>query len=723
MDRSLESRRVVTTTLATIACVVSSVLSVAPSLVMAAPLVVCDAINASSNMPAVSALPDAAMCLRKANVAQDLRSKIQAADALFADAKQQMHNARFEEAGKTLDCAEAVLVSDSRWKSHYDLIRLRGNLAYLQERVTEALPRYECALQLARNAGNAQATAVALNNIGTAWTRLGDYPQALHALSESRDLQLASGGEAFGKTLMNLADAHRDVGDPEMASRFYQEAYHTFEKDSQFSDMGHVREAMSLLAFDRGDNVQANERLQQSLTLFRQAGEASRPYLLRTYAGLIRSALAREQLADARVWAAAGLDVAQQYRLTPPPEFVLQAAQVERLSGHIDAAQQRLSAAIDRLPATDPDRIALLQALSEAQQAEGDHAAALQSLLRVQQAGHALEKERLSKQLIALKFHIARDRAVVELEARDRQQTRFLWCVIGASLLVILTIIAVFLRRQWCAGLMQAARQARHEQELAHYSQLADELRFDRNVLQASLDSREDALCILDANAHVLASNGAACAVLSATAVQMIGTAFIDYLPSNAHDVFLAAFERLEDLNMQHFSFKRDEESIQCDVQLSEWQPGDGVVLLRLQSSATHTSEQPIALQQPLDIQQNEAVSPAFTPELREEFRRALVELMLASVQAWERSTGLNRLEMAERSRIWRVSIDDGRLRARTMERYLVLAKLPQHPHWRDVLRSAYFVLGQCTLDDAARSDLQARVDAALIFTRRSALV
>ncbi|MBO7942319.1 hypothetical protein JTP77_041430, partial [Streptomyces sp. S9] len=49
---------------------------------------------------------------------------------------------------------------------------------------------------------------------------------------------------------------------------------------------------------------------------------------------------------------------------------------------------------------------------------------------------------------------------------------------------------------------------------------------------------------------------------------------------------------------------------------------------------------------------------------LRSSFRRALVELMLAVVEAWERSTGQGRLELAEKSRIWRVTVDDGRLRA-----------------------------------------------------------
>jgi hypothetical protein len=117
------------------------------------------------------------------------------------------------------------------------------------------------------------------------------------------------------------------------------------------------------------------------------------------------------------------------------------------------------------------------------------------------------------------------------------------------------------------------------------------------------------------------------------------------------------------------------------------------------------------------------AVSGADDADARAAFRRLLVELMLALVDAWERTTGTNRIEMAERSRIWSINIDDGRLRARAMERYLNLSKLPQNPRWRDVLRSAYYVMGQCPLDAQEREALQRRVDAVIAYTRRNALV
>ncbi|HWU53406.1 MAG TPA: hypothetical protein VN153_11410, partial [Tahibacter sp.] len=98
--------------------------------------------------------------------------------------------------------------------------------------------------------------------------------------------------------------------------------------------------------------------------------------------------------------------------------------------------------------------------------------------------------------------------------------------------------------------------------------------------------------------------------------------------------------------------------------------------------------------------------------EASDAFRRRLVELMQATLQAWERATRQSRVEFAEKSGIWRIHVDDGRLRMRSMERYLSLAKLPRHPRWREVLRSAYFVLAECTLEPAERARLEALVEA-----------
>ncbi|HJU39982.1 MAG TPA: hypothetical protein VJ724_10450, partial [Tahibacter sp.] len=109
--------------------------------------------------------------------------------------------------------------------------------------------------------------------------------------------------------------------------------------------------------------------------------------------------------------------------------------------------------------------------------------------------------------------------------------------------------------------------------------------------------------------------------------------------------------------------------------------------------------------------------------EEREAYRRALVELMLATVAAWERSTGKTRIDLAEKSRIWRITIDEGRLRVRALERYLSLAKLPRRPRWREVLRTVYYVLTECPLAPDERERLKQRLEAVQDVVRRRSLL
>ena len=96
---------------------------------------------------------------------------------------------------------------------------------------------------------------------------------------------------------------------------------------------------------------------------------------------------------------------------------------------------------------------------------------------------------------------------------------------------------------------------------------------------------------------------------------------------------------------------------------------------------------------------------------------------MVYAVELWERVSGRTRIDLAEKSRVWRVTIDEGRLRVRAMERYLSLARLPRQPRWREVLRTAYFVLSECGLDAADRDALRTRAETVQASLRRRALV
>jgi PAS domain-containing protein len=221
-------------------------------------------------------------------------------------------------------------------------------------------------------------------------------------------------------------------------------------------------------------------------------------------------------------------------------------------------------------------------------------------------------------------------------------------------------------------------------------------------MLQVLLDSREDAICLLDADGRVLAANRAACALLGAEI--STGHPLSEHLADTDREQLTLALEGMEDSAVQSLDIQ-SVGGTPLTVRLSQWERGDGLIVLGL-SSRTEA-----------------AGSIALTPVLSSETHQSQQASMLSVVETWERNSGSSRLELAEKSRIWRVTIDDGRLRTRAMERYLTLSKLPHNPRWRDVLRSAYYVLGQCPMESSSREALQQRVNAVLAYTRRNALV
>ena len=96
--------------------------------------------------------------------------------------------------------------------------------------------------------------------------------------------------------------------------------------------------------------------------------------------------------------------------------------------------------------------------------------------------------------------------------------------------------------------------------------------------------------------------------------------------------------------------------------------------------------------------------------EEEQQYREALVKLMQDCHFYWQKVTGESIIDLAEKSRIWSVSVDNGRLRTRSMNRYLSIDKLPSNPRWRQVARTAYFVLSKVSGDAEAKEALEKSV-------------
>lgn len=104
------------------------------------------------------------------------------------------------------------------------------------------------------------------------------------------------------------------------------------------------------------------------------------------------------------------------------------------------------------------------------------------------------------------------------------------------------------------------------------------------------------------------------------------------------------------------------------------------------------------------------------------EYRQQLVTLMRSALHTWEVTTQKSKIELAEESNIWAVSIDDGRLRTRTFDRYLRLEQLPKIPRWREVVRTAYFVLSNPSIEPETRASLEAELEKTKDILKKAAI-
>jgi hypothetical protein len=117
------------------------------------------------------------------------------------------------------------------------------------------------------------------------------------------------------------------------------------------------------------------------------------------------------------------------------------------------------------------------------------------------------------------------------------------------------------------------------------------------------------------------------------------------------------------------------------------------------------TTRQLSTLQGNLD----DAIQTAFTQDAGHRLRELLVQLMTSSLQHWEETTGTTKIELAEQSGIWKVHLDKGYFRLRTFDRYLSVPSVPQKPRWKDVTRTARYVLacGESSVSENLRSTLK----------------
>ncbi|UXI68862.1 tetratricopeptide repeat protein [Tahibacter amnicola] len=665
----------------------------------------------------------------------------------------------FGAARRLLDQAERAVQPPAGMQA-YRVARRRGILAYRQDAVGDALAQFRQAREMAVAIGDTKAQAQSWNDEGNALRRLGSYREALQAYLTSLDLQRQLGSEQLGPVLNNLGDLYRDLGDPASAAARYQEALADHEAHGRALDIAHTLEGLAASAMDAGDHPAAKRHLDRALGTFRQ--KQARADELRVGIALARLALDTGDLPAARESLAASERLAVTLGIGVNAGLAQEQARLALATGDAPSAAARLAATLAALPPDAPERASLLSLEAKAAAAAGDYQAAYARALAYQAADAArrdAEHDRRLEQL-RVRFEVAeKERALATLaaeshlrESRLRQRTAQLWLTASLSALGFIVVAFGVYRYRERSRLAAARREAVLAAEAAHYREAAAALELDRRRVQSLLDRGATALLALDAGGAVIAANTAATALLS-PAGPVIGCTLADLLDADSrrqleqalgridegegpadvsltvrggtvmHRVRLAAADAVEGMAVVTWLPGPQGAAVK-DATIYDTLPDDPESALGVASVALQVDTALLRIAADVEpfASAGDTTDDALDDSGADGFRRELVELMVCAVSAWEESTGKTRIDLAEKSRVWRVTVDDGRLRVRAMERYLTLARLPRQPRWREVLRTAFYVLAECRLDAGVRERLRSLADAVQAAVRRRAL-
>ncbi len=111
---------------------------------------------------------------------------------------------------------------------------------------------------------------------------------------------------------------------------------------------------------------------------------------------------------------------------------------------------------------------------------------------------------------------------------------------------------------------------------------------------------------------------------------------------------------------------------------------------------------QHMVLNEPDQLNQNQGV--------KQSLKVNLVSTMIDALSIWEKTTGKDRIELAESSKVWTISIDNGTLRTRSLDKYLDVEKIPKNPRWRNVVKTCHFILSREELSAEDRSHMEQKL-------------
>jgi tetratricopeptide (TPR) repeat protein/PAS domain-containing protein len=603
--------------------------------------------------------------------------------------------------------AENAIDSESQFEITNSLklkiLRRKGILNYRQGELQKSRQFFNQAVNLAETSPvDEHALAKALSDLGTVFLSMMEYPLALKAYSRSLTLKETHASQkSIAVTLNNIGNVYRKMEDWQQAEIYYKKALDIYSKLGNLSSSAHTNENLGLIFVKRKQFEAARSVFLDSLNYFKQTDNA--PSSMRLMILLGNLALQQNDLTQSQAYLQNAEQIELQLGNTGQSTLLkLNMGNLLSQQGHYQLADAMLLAGLNFSQQRGDKKNTLLLLKSLLKNAEKfeqwkkafDYQTQYSALRQknfqanFNQSLAQIRGEFEYKQQEKAIDLLNKDNRIQHLEIENqRNQSMILWL----SLFLLAVIAGTFIFKQH-----KKRQQLKDslQQEIDWHRRQVAQLGISNESLKAAFGQVKQALFVFNNQQHILFA--------SDSAIHLLGVAANTLEQANLADLI----DKDEECNSDFWR------QIQSDERLSNQVFCDIVFLLKGSPSVFTISVTNIEKEEPLTIivisdSEGDLQSPKINlPLSTEDFHQKLVDLMFTSVECWEISTNSTRLELAEQSGIWRVSIDDGRLRTRSLDRYLSLKSLPKKPRWREVLRTAHFVLAECQLDESAKQIL-----------------
>ncbi len=673
-----------------------------------------------------------AVCDSAADRLRDQGAYDAAFEALMHVAQLGLQGGEVERAEAALDRASLMLGQVEDPLASHRIARRRGQLAYAQGAPAAALGRFLEALAIARSVRDTGAIAISENDVGVAYWQMGDYSAALGHLQASLAAKQERGDRDIASTLANIGGLYAELGDSRRAIDMLERALALHRASGSQLLIGGALEELALLEAASGDLEVARASLDEAWSLYESSNASRERMRLALRRARIEAEHAPQQ---APLWLARAREAAAQLGRGE----LLAAEVIEARLADTPATLQRAYAELERVLAQDADIEPALapqahQLLADLAERLGRPAEALQHLRQHLQVQRQLDQARHSQRLDALRVRL--DLTLAEAE-RDRLQRanalqtseiarrRAQTLVLGAgALLVVAGLVLFFQRRLYLQRLQAREERQQLERRIAEARRAADALRADLRSLEWLLDRERSPALVFDAGGQIRAVTRAAAELLGVSAEALRGAGLASIIGEEAAAILQAQVEQASLADDEQVELPIDGEAagslagLGFSLQRLALEEELGVLVLQPRPVPASAAESPpAAVAYAEDLPVAAPLPEALDPQQR--FRGLLVSLMQLSLDLWERLTRKTRIDLAERSGVWRITIDEGRLRVRAMDRYLSLDTLPEKPRWREVLRTAYFVLAELELTADQRQQMEVLIEAVLGATRK----